>query len=815
MTIKKSDLYRSLWASCDELRGGMDASQYKDYILTLLFVKYVSDRYENDKNALIEVPVGGSFSDIADLKGKPNIGEGIDKVIARLAEANDLQGVINVAYFNDDEKLGKGKEMVDRLSKLVTIFNNLDFRSNRPGGDDLLGDAYEYLMRHFATESGKSKGQFYTPAEVSRVLAKVVGIGPNTKPSQSVYDPTCGSGSLLLKAADEAPHGISVYGQEKDVATWALAKMNMILHGYETAEIGKGDTLTSPWFTKGSNLKLNDFVVANPPFSTKSWSNGLNPGADEFGRFEYGIPPAKNGDYAFLLHAIKSLKSTGKAAVILPHGVLFRGNTEGAIRKNLLKHGLIKAVIGLPPNLFYGTGIPACIVIVDKEGAAARTSVFVIDASTGFIKDGAKNRLRSRDIHRIVDTFNSQTEIAGYSRLVPLSEISSAVNDYSLNLPRYIDSSPPEDLQDLEAHLRGGIPNHDLQLLSDYWDAFPSLRQQLFTEDRAGYSKANVAPVDVQRVIDTNDEVSAYRLSISHKLSSWYLTHHDLLTNIKEGANPKPLVEELSEDLLIDFSNTSLLSRYDIYEQFMVYWGETMQDDLYLISTEGWSAAAKPRAPIVDKERSIAEEPDLVLGSGKSAGKYKMDLIPPALIVARCFQSERQRVDELRASLDRASQQLVEFVEEHGTEGGLIEDILSEKGKATKAAAVAQIRALASDPERADELAATKTCLKLIDAEAAAKTELKKSQYELDAKTLAYYAKLNEADIKSLVIDDKWIGAVRSAVQLQIGYLCQELGSRFVLLDERYLVPLAAIEAALANVSRRVEDHLARMGVSI
>src|SRR3954468_8707067 len=271
MVLKKSDLYASLWASCDQLRGGMDASQYKDYILTLLFVKYVSDKAKTDPNSLIDVPSGGSFDDMLKLKGDKEIGDKFNKIIAKLAEVNGLRNVIDQAHFNDEEKLGKGKEMQDRLSKLVTIFQELDFRGASAEGDDLLGDAYEYLMRHFATESGKSKGQFYTPAEVSRILAKVVGIGPNTRQDQTVYDPTCGSGSLLLKAAAEAPRGITIYGQERDNATWALSKMNMILHDNEIADIRKGDTITSPQFTVGSGLRTFDFAVMNPPFSMKSW----------------------------------------------------------------------------------------------------------------------------------------------------------------------------------------------------------------------------------------------------------------------------------------------------------------------------------------------------------------------------------------------------------------------------------------------------------------------------------------------------------------------------------------------------------------
>jgi len=308
MPIKKSELYSSLWASCDELRGGMDASQYKDYVLVMLFVKYVSDKYAGQPYAPIVIPEGGGFADMVALKGDKEIGDKINKIMGKLAEANDLKGVIDVADFNDPDKLGRGKEMVDRLSNLVAIFENpaLDFSRNRAEGDDILGDAYEYLMRHFATQSGKSKGQFYTPAEVSRVIAQVIGIRAAKSQDQTIYDPTCGSGSLLLKAADKAPTGVTIYGQEMDNATAALARMNMILHDNPSAEIWQDNSLARPhWLTNG-RLKTFDFVVANPPFSNKAWRTGFDPENDLYGRFEYGIPPKKNGDYAFLLHILTS-----------------------------------------------------------------------------------------------------------------------------------------------------------------------------------------------------------------------------------------------------------------------------------------------------------------------------------------------------------------------------------------------------------------------------------------------------------------------------------------------------------------------------
>src|SRR6266705_2755657 len=358
--------------------------------------------------------------------------------------------------------------MVDRLTNLIGIFQKpeLDFSQNRAEHDDILGDAYEYLMRHFATESGKSKGQFYTPSEVSRVIAKAIGISAsNTKASTTAYDPTCGSGSLLLKVAAQAGTRITLEGQEKDVTTAGLARMNMILHDFPTANILSGNTLAAPKFKDGEQLRSYDYVVANPPFSDKTWTTGLTPSKDPFQRFAWGVPPPKKGDYAYLLHIIRSMKGVGKAACILPHGVLFRGDAEATIRQQLVRSGYLKGIIGLPANLFYGTGIPACIVVLDKDNAAARKGVFIIDASKGFIKDGNKNRLRAQDIHKIVDTFTHQAEIPRYSRMVSLAEISDPKNDFNLNLPRYIDSTEPEDLQNIDAHLSGGIPDRDIDAL--------------------------------------------------------------------------------------------------------------------------------------------------------------------------------------------------------------------------------------------------------------------------------------------------------------------------------------------------------------
>ncbi|ANN21565.1 type I restriction endonuclease subunit M [Amycolatopsis orientalis] len=787
----------------------MDAGQYKDYILTLLFVKYVTDKAKSDRTSLIDVPDGGSFDDMVALKGDKEIGDGINKIIGKLAEANGLEKVIDLADFNDEEKLGKGKEMQDRLSKLVTIFADLDFRGSRAEGDDLLGDAYEYLMRHFATESGKSKGQFYTPAEVSRVLAKVVGIGPGTRQDHTVYDPTCGSGSLLLKVADEAPRGITIYGQEKDNATWALARMNMILHGSEDADIRKGDTITSPQLITGVQLRTFDFAVANPPFSIKSWSNGLE---NEYGRFEFGRPPEKNGDYAFLLHILKSLKSNGKAAVILPHGVLFRGNAEANIRRELLRRGYIKGIIGLPANLFYGTGIPACIIVLDKENAQARTGVFMIDASKGFIKDGNKNRLRSQDIHRIVDVFNKQTEIECYSRMVPLHEIADPKNDYNLNIPRYIDSSEPEDIQDLHAHLHGGIPDRDLDALSRYWDAFPSLRTTLFKPNRPSYSDLAVSVAEVQQTILDSDEFQKFTTDVRGQVDDWFAAHRPILQALNAETVPKDLIARIGDDLLARFKDTPLLDEYDVYEQLMTYWHGVMHDDVYLIMNEGWLDAAKPRKTIEDKERKLSEDPDLEVGAGRKKTKYKMDLIPPALVVARYFADEQAEVDSLNATAEEASRAVEEYIEEHAVEDGLLAEAMDDS-KVTKALASTRLKVARHEGADPEEIKALQHLIKLYNDEAVAKKAAKEAQAALDLATLQKYGDHTLPEVKGLVLDDKWHSTAASRVASEAESLTLTLVARIQELGERYAETVSALDAELEKLEAKVAGHLADMGV--
>lgn len=813
MAIKKNELYSSLWASCDKLRGGMDASQYKDYILTLLFVKYVTDKFKGVKYADITVPEGGSFDDLVALKGNKNIGEGIDKVIAKLAEAgnNNLRGVIDNAHFNDEAKLGSGKEMVDKLSDLIAIFQRpeFDFKNNKASGDDILGDAYEYLMRNFASESGKSKGQFYTPAEVSRILAKVIGIDKIEERDEgySVYDPACGSGSLLIRAANEAPFEVSIWGQEKEVTTAGLAKMNLVLHNKAAGEIKAGNTFSSPkFFEEGSNdevLKRFDFAVANPPFSLKNWTDGLK----DYGRFSgYGdMPPEKNGDFAWLMHILKSLKSTGKAAVVLPHGVLFRGNAEATIRQSIVDKGYIKGIIGLPANLFFGTGIPACIIIIDKSDADERQGIFMIDASHDFIKDGNKNRLRERDIYKIVTTFNQQiTSDPKYARFVPNDEI-KIKNNYNLNITRYIDSTVPEDLQDIDAHLNGGIPAVDVDSMEKYWTLFPNLKNKLFSVMREGYYKLNIPTDEVRNAIYNDEEFSDYTERIDDAFDTWKNQVDEGLKNIDDSVDVKQYIVELAEALLNSFDGIELIDKYDVYEVLLSYWQEIMGDDVYLVSVDDYGAAR------------TTENIMGVYTSGKKKGQEKIVgwegvLLPKSMIEKAFFTEERNKINEAQNIAEETQNRLDELTEEQTGDEGYLKDYLNDKDKVDTKAVSAKIKELKKAKDIGEEFAILSEYMELSDTVSKQNKIVKELNAELEMKVKAQYSELTDGEILELLVNRKWYYTVFNGIKNLYVTASHNMANRIIELAERYEDTLPFLNAEADELEKRVTAHLERMG---
>lgn len=527
------------------------------------------------------------------------------------------------------------------------------------------------------------------------------------------------------------------------------------------------------------------------------------------------MPPAKNGDYAFLLHVARSLKSRGKGAIILPHGVLFRGNVEAEIRRNLIRRGYIKGIIGLPPNLFYGTGIPACSIVVDKENADARRGIFMIDASRGFVKDGNKNRLRHQDIHKIVDVFNNQIEIPKYSRMVPLAEIADEKNNYNLNIPRYIDSQEPEDIQDIEAHLLGGIPVRDSKALESYWQVCPSLESELFeASERTGYSRLKVEQGDIKKIIYEHPEFVAYASEVDDHFRRWRERSAPVLKRVEVGAKPKVLIRDLSEDMLQTFDDIHLIDKYDVYQHLMSYWSDVMQDDVYMIAVDGWQA--------------------------------NTDLLPPRLVIERYFPEEQKTIEQLEADRDSITRQREEMEEEHSGEEGMLEAVKNGKGKITKGAVQERVvelkseilessdtsfeqkrlakairkdfakinweKGLKDEAELFSELDVLYDYLLLVESEAAATKKVREARAALDRKVAAKYGELDADEVKTLVVDDKWMNALNRAVKLKMERISRNLTGRIKTLSERYAAPLPETAERVRDFTAKVAAHLAKMG---
>jgi len=805
--IKKSDLYARLWKSCDDLRGGMDASEYKNYILILLFVKYISDKYKNEPFGDIKIPEGCSFDDISKLKGQDGIGEQINIILENIGKENEkLKPIFDAVNFNDPAKLGRDKEIKDKLTGLISNFesDDLDFRNTRANDDDVLGDAYEYLMRMFATESGKSKGQFYTPAEVSRILAKVVKVCNAKSRKETLYDPACGSGSLLIRAAEESPVELSIYGQESETTTSGLANMNMIIHGFSTANIKQGNTLSTPKFTENdSRLKQFDYIVMNPPFSLKSWTQGVNYGKDPFGRFITGLlPPEKNGDYAWMLHVIRSLNQKGRAAIILPHGVLFRGNAEGELRKYFIDHGFIEGIIGLPTNLFYGTGIPACIVILDKANAGLRKGIFMINAGSGFVKDGNKNRLREQDIRKITDAYLGELEVPNFSRFVSNDEIIKT-NEYNLNLPRYIDSGETEDIQDIEGHLHGGIPVSDVDSLSKFWDVFPTMKNYLFSPLREGYCSLNVPVDEVAFKIGIHPEFEVQANVVREKYAEWEKSVKPCLIDLNGDDTPKTVICNLADKIQDEFKDVSLMDKYDVYQVLLSYVNDAMRDDLYLISGNGWESGR-----VISYEYAKDK-------AGKATKKLKSFdglLVPKDILANEFFHDEVVKIGKMQSDLDTAVQQIDELLEEYSGDDGLLSEVISESGKVSLKEVQKRMKEIKGDKNSEDEYKVLDLCDKLLTLQNFAKKGMKEDNEKLDSLIIKKYSELSIPEIKSLVIEKKWFHSISSGVDSLFDSVSHKLESRVVELAKRYETTLPECAEKTDVLEKKVRKDLEMMG---
>ena len=779
MAIKKSQLYSLLWASCDVLRGSMDASQYKDYVLVILFIKYISDKAK-DPSSMINLPEGCSFADMVKLKNKPGIGDAMNTIIRKLADANDLQGVITNADFDDDQKLGKDKDKIDTLSRLIAVFEdkNLDFSNNRAADDDLIGDAYEYLMRNFASQSGKSKGQFYTPAEVSRVMAKVVGISEDKRPQITIYDPTCGSGSLLLRARAEAQGDVSLEGQEFDNATIGMAKMSMIIHGIPDAELLQGDTLNNPQHRiDDTQLMQFDYVVANPPFSKKGWMTSGKEN-DAFGRWGNmtGLPPVPPdgcGDYAFLLHIVRSLKSNGKAACILPHGVLFRGNTEADIRRYLIERHIISGIIGLPSNIFFGTGIPACLIIINKEAAATSKGIYMIDAKDGFAKDGAKNRLREQDIRRIVDTWRAHETVPHYARLVSYEEIER--NDCNLNIPRHIEPEDKEIVQNIYAHIHGGLPKYDVEeVLAHLWEACGTLKDKLFKSINADHYQLAIPENEVTRTIEEDASFRSQHERFAAGIRAFVDGHREEMLALNIGCTPKVLIEKWGSELLEELNKCdSIVDSYNAYQILMEYWVEAMQDDCYIISRDGWSVELHPilTQKVNKKTKTVTFEPK----KNPAYADMESELVPVPVVVAKYFANDEKALQALQAQLEELQSQIEELESEEGYED-------------------------------------TKEYKEAKKQEKQLKADIKAAIKKLTDKVVAKYKALTEDEIRSLVVDDKWLTTLQNRMESEMTRVSQEMTTTVLDLQHRYAKTLPEIEQSVTDAEAAVKEYLQQMG---
>jgi type I restriction enzyme M protein len=808
MAIKKSQLYNALWESCNALRGSMDASQYKDYVLIVLFVKYLSDK-AGQPGFRLKVPEGCSFKDFVALKQDDKIGEKMNTKLEAIKEMNARQlGDLALPNFNDPTKLGSGRTMVDTLSKLIGVFENdaLDFSHNRAADDDLLGDAYEYLMKNFAAESGKSKGQFYTPAEVSRVMAKLLRIDELDRAEHTIYDPTCGSGSLLLRALAEASNPrVSIFGQEKDSSTAALAKLNMLLHGISSADIKVGDTLADPQFKQYGMVSTFDVCVANPPFSMKNWlaSDMEN---DQYNRWTANLlPPAKCGDYAFLLHLIASMKTDeGRGACILPHGVLFRGNAEYDIRKHIVKKHYIKGIIGLPPNIFFGTGIPASIIIIDKKDKDSRKGIFFIDAKDGFKKDGAKNRLREQDIKRIVDAWDAQQPIDHYCRLVGWDEIES--NDYNLNIPRYIQPKDTEIQHDIEAHLHGGLPAHDVDSMQTYWNACPSLKVSLFNSTANGYYSLKPAKTEIAQSIEKDPSYVSQNGRFSALLNEWKAEIMPQMKAVGQGARPKELITDWSESLLIKAKDHSgLVDAYEVYDVLLNYWADVMQDDCYMIANDGWTY---PEVQAVkqgkgDKKRAVMYD------------EIVCDLVPVNIVLAEYFTTETAEIAELSSSIESLQQELSDLVDSN-TDVFRFNDDDEDKPVNVKIADVKKaIKNAKTDGTSKEDLKILKLWESTYTKKEGYVSQWKQKRTELTEAVVAKYAALTEDEIKTLVVERKWLASVVGGCEALMQNVTHQIASDVTTLFERYELTLGATESKVNDLEQEVLRSLKEMGFTL